>query len=113
MAHGIHYWRYQRWCQGLESRARPARGNTEGVAGPRLHYRLPTLCPRPTDPVSLGQLWPTGHIYSLAPERRGSGRDEGKARERERERAREREREEGESARARESEREREREKET
>ena len=26
--------------------------------GPRLHYRLPTLCPAPTDPV--GQSWPRG-----------------------------------------------------
>ena len=32
---------------------------------PRLHYRLLTLCPAPTDPVPLGQLWPTGPIYSL------------------------------------------------
>ena len=32
---------------------------------PRLYYRLLTLCPAPTDPVPLGQLWPTGPIYSL------------------------------------------------
>ena len=29
---------------------------------PRLHYRLPTLCPAPTDLVLRGQLWPTGSV---------------------------------------------------
>jgi len=32
---------------------------------PRLHYRLLTCAPRPTDPVPRGQLWPTGPIYCL------------------------------------------------
>ena len=31
-------------------------------ARPRLHYRLLTLCPAPTDPVPRGQLWPTGSV---------------------------------------------------
>ena len=34
------------------------------VRHPRLHYRLLTLCPAPTDPVPRGQLWPTGPMYS-------------------------------------------------
>ena len=55
----------QRTLNTRRGQPRASAGHRAGARAhaPRLHYRLLTLCPAPTDPVPRGQLWPIGSVY--------------------------------------------------